>query len=119
MTDASTSPPYRVCGLTELTRGVGSTIRAAEAGQMTLITHYGRLVAWMLPLPLCLPDHTTDITVTHLMRHVRDTVLLASGGEVLLLTRRAGMPAGHGDRPGVALLVPANYRDLSERGWDE
>ncbi|MCP2014800.1 hypothetical protein L1280_001952 [Deinococcus sp. HSC-46F16] len=48
--------------------------------------------------------------MTTLMRDVRATVMRASIGEVLLVTRRSGVRAGQGPRPGVALLMPVRAR---------
>lgn len=104
-----TGPPYDIVSLTALTRGVRRCVQAAEAGRPQLIVRYGVQLAWLRPVdPRVL--HDAEVNMTTLMREVRATVLRASDGEVLLVTRRAGVKEGQGVRPGVALLTPVRVQ---------
>lgn len=107
MTD--TPVPMTVVTLTQLTRATRQHVQAAELGTPQLIVRHGVQVAWLRPADPK-TSHDAEVPMTTLMRDVRATVMRASIGEVLLVTRRSGVRAGQGPRPGVALLMPVRAR---------
>ena len=75
-------------GATKLRRGLGAYVRRASQGERLLITHRGRLVAQLGPLPGVGAD---DALVEEATRRLSE---VAPGAEVILFGPRAGQACG-------------------------